>query len=259
MISGILFILLQVSLAQYTCPKFACGIVNDTDKEVCAAYDGTTYTMKPCSNSQTGYCDFRINQQNSNCAETVITLNSLAPGEPCDFNEMCMSNKCNLGHCVGFQAGDMCATNNDCSPALYCSQRLKCEALQAQGQKCGPVDGICSNELACTVGTCISIGSLPDGSPSDNMLGCKSLFTMVDSTGVVKCHPQPKLASGSITPSECALGSMCQYKFDSGSETLTIPCKCGANKDGKSYCHQGVGNMANDLSKVNIYLKQLVC
>jgi hypothetical protein len=252
-ISGLLFILLQVTLAQYTCPKFACGFVNDTDLELCAVNDNGNIKMKVCRSDQTDFCDFKINQPSSNCAEKFVSLYSLTPGDPCDTDEMCISKKCNLGHCVGMQAGEMCATDNDCNPGLYCSQRLKCEALQTQGKKCGPVDGPCMNELACTLGSCISIGSLADESPSDNMLACKSLFTMVDKNGVMKCHSQPKSTTGSSSPTECTLGSMCTYKFDSGTETLTIPCKCGANKDGKSYCHQGVGNMAGDLTKVNIY------
>jgi hypothetical protein len=116
------------------------------------------------------------------------------------------------------------------------------------GQPCGVGVGTCSNELTCALGVCTPIASMPNGNVTNNMLACQTLFAMVDATGLLKCHENPKLTSGSTIPTQCTLGTFCQYKFDSSSEALSLPCKCGANGNGMSYCHPGIANQVKELA-----------
>lgn len=249
--------------ADYTCPKFKCGIESMPSlDEVCSkrVITGaeTLYQLRVCSSYMTQSCAFMFSNDSSICVNTTAPLRSLLPGEPCQRPEDCMSNVCAGGFCTGNELGYTCKTDAECKVGAYCSDNGKCEALAVEGSVCGTGKARCMNHLACALGICVPMGSLEEGAPSDNLLACKTLFTAVDSQGTHKCAVGPKLQGYTGKLIECTMGQMCEYTLPEDKK-LSMPCKCGVNGEGKSFCRPGEGDMAGDINTVLSYIPLTLC
>ena len=249
-------LILGVVRSQYTCPKFSCGSVAGEDPiEVCtrrtASASEINYKLKLCNNAKTQGCNFKFAETTSNCTNFTTPAGSLLPGDPCVYPESCYSGVCRLGICMGREVGYACSVDQECTTGTYCNLKTKtCAVLAGQGAICGIEKGRCLNHLTCNMGVCVPVGSLTTGSPADNAIVCDTMYLAIDTDGLPKCSGGPKLKGYSNRLVECNIGDQCIYEFESGVGELRLPCKCGANADGKSYCHPGEGNQKNDVSLV---------
>jgi hypothetical protein len=249
-------LILGIVSCQYTCPKFSCGSVTAEDPvEVCARKSSSAsdinFKLKLCSNKQTQTCNFSFPDPVSNCSNITTLPQSLLPGDPCIYPESCYNGICRLGVCVGKEAGFACNVDKECTMGTYCSPKNKtCLPLLGLKAQCGTEKGPCANHLTCNLGECTPIGSLAKGSPADNPVACDSLYLTVDTDGIRKCSPGPRLQGYSGKGYECNVGEFCSYDVESNSGELKLPCKCGVNGNGKGYCHPGEGNLQKEVQIV---------
>jgi hypothetical protein len=120
----------------------------------------------------------------------VKKFNELLYGSICNFNEECLSNKCENNICSANP--NNCADYYDCEPGYYCDEEKNiCKKMGQKDDKCTHVPfndedffitdedlifGTCSYGLVCNNEKCVEIGSLEDGEQSDNKYACKNFL-----------------------------------------------------------------------------------
>ena len=118
----------------------------------------------------------------------VKKFTELFIGSKCNYNEECLTNKCENNICSS--KPENCSKYYDCDPGYYCNKDDKtCKKMGQKNDECthkifGDDDflttdedlifGTCSYGLVCNKNKCVEIGSLEDGAESDNKFACKN-------------------------------------------------------------------------------------
>ena len=146
-----------------------------------------------------------------------------APGDKCNQDNDCNSNKCNLEikACEPkVQMGGVCKADIECPIGGYCSSASgQCQVIQLEGAPCtaptNSVFGSCGYGRVCFNSTCTNAFSLPLGTNVSytgnyNMsVMCESAFASYGIYGnqTLYCQPRPKnvldVMRGYPTPVDC--------------------------------------------------------
>jgi Dickkopf N-terminal cysteine-rich region len=178
------------------------------------------------------------------------------PGEACEYNYQCLSNKCSqlsylqspidydetpISVCEGLKEKSECKSDSECGTGLFCdSLSTKCQPLKELDQSCTR-DEECSNTMACSNKLCKLYGSLLDYEVSDNSLVCQSGFIKeIESNGITKsvCVPSPKLVNKLGPDYKCSSPEdTCKYEVSGEySFSFETTCACGLTPTGASFC-----------------------
>lgn len=226
----LIFVILPLFSAQ-PCPLLYC---NGTFTEFGCAKSlvmpkQNLWYLRKCATAAKPYCDFYpANNTESLCQAARIELSF--PGEYCEKNEDCLSGSCATGLCKGKILKDKCADDSECNAGMYCSNAM-CTMLSPLGGPCGA--GVqCQVGSVCNIGKCVAIGSLKDGTASDNYLACASM-SMKNRVCIVGSKAAANIiAAGYVCPA---------VKYCSYTDGSTAPCLCGISSDGLKRCNKGKG------------------
>lgn len=244
LVPGIVFSHLAESFDATSCPIYQCQ--EDTSKyslDQCFNVTTTTYFLRPCQNG------YSCSSATKNCTWSSVTSTS-APfaylGEPCNYNLDCIFGQCTNKVCTGLEASEVCKSNDQCNPGLFCnSESDMCQEQYTIGQVGCFADTWCENGAGCNTtglnpGTCIPYLTLDDythiGFCSNNINQMCQSGGCITLSGISYCLPSvksagnlPVLCSGLKT--DCA--SLPDSKFNN---TFYQTCSCGYNNYGASYC-----------------------
>jgi hypothetical protein len=111
-------------------------------------------------------------------------------GSKCNYNQECFSNKCENNVCVSVP--NNCTNDFGCDPGSYCNEEEnKCKKMGQKNDNCTHdeiwgddffttdediIFGNCSYGFVCNNNKCVEIGSLEDGTGSDNNFACKNFL-----------------------------------------------------------------------------------
>jgi hypothetical protein len=250
----------------FTCGKYTCK----TNQKTCAHSHFTNTSLEItlsdiCKKDNICYVGGRPNDVFYNPNKTEVdgtcritenpTSNLRFPGESCLKDEDCFYlgekiNSTKLGKCVnkfcgGYGSKENCTSTSDCLIGLYCSAENKCSNLKKLGENCTKTNE-CLNSLGCYEGKCKNVlYSLPVGTSLKNVTDTeKGKYCIYGRIFNDACD---YMNSTDIYDNKtklviCTPGSSCNYTTLNG--TKTLPCECGYNADGFSYCPKGtnIGN-----------------
>ena len=152
--------------------------------------------------------DSRCISQDFNESTTTIMIGDICPydmvcnsicvkkytelfiGSKCNYNQECFSNKCVNNVCVS--DSNNCKNDFGCNPGFYCDEEEnKCKKMGQKNDYCthdkiwedefltsdeDEIFGNCSYGFVCNNNKCVEIGSLEDGTESDNNFACKNFL-----------------------------------------------------------------------------------
>ena len=111
-------------------------------------------------------------------------------GSKCNYNQECFSNKCVNNVCISDP--NNCTNDFGCNPGSYCNEEEnKCKKMGQKNDSCTHdeiwgddffttdediIFGNCSYGFVCNNKKCVEIGSLEDGTGSDNKFACKNFL-----------------------------------------------------------------------------------
>ena len=111
-------------------------------------------------------------------------------GSKCNYNQECFSNKCVNNVCISDP--NNCTNDFGCEPGFYCDEEEnKCKKMGQKNDYCthnknledeiitpneDDIFGNCSYGFVCNNNKCVEIGSLEDGTESDNNFACKNFL-----------------------------------------------------------------------------------
>jgi hypothetical protein len=274
-IAIILLNVICLTLAQ-KCPKFVCGkegsIVNCAESTYNVTANFSTVVLNPgsCGHFDTcyGYTDYEKGEQLNFYRRTMeiflrpkneklscvphkddrTKLNSTYPGENCFTDSQCYSSgkltsKCVNKVCSGKAAGESCEANAQCVVGTYCNSTNFCVAQKNAGSSCS-ADNECQNDSRCYKKNCTKLFSLKVGTKVEDPTEMNQVYDVLCENGILVnnvCAKSTLPANTNRSPFlECEFGKTCNYNLvdDKGAilSNYTLPCDCGFNKDGKSYC-----------------------
>lgn len=178
-------------------------------------------------------------------------------GSRCNYNEECLSNKCEKNVCSSNTKN--CYDYYDCEPGYYCNQEDNtCKKMGQKDENCTHLNfddddflttdedkifGTCSYGLVCNNNKCVEIGSLEDGVKSDNKYACKNFVVYND-----ECT--------SLVAKEMDEDGYCYYSPENN-QTITLNYECPYTLSDGKYINYGKKIIENWNNFVNKYKKVL--
>jgi hypothetical protein len=227
--------------------KEKCDLIqcNENDKEttnkgvclnvsVSSLTGAKTWLFNKCANGYycpgaTGYPDLEKSYScemlpdDSDFADMAKFCKNQLPGEPCNFNEHCLSGICNKHRCVGVEVGLKCTKNADCAIGLYCNSSV-CTLLKGLGESC--TDNYqCKNDAGCLNGKCEEYFTQAIGTEVKDAKLCNF--------NIARTTPDKRLICDGLQliKSECGEGQdACSYRWYISGETYTTECMCDPTK-----------------------------
>ena len=220
------------------------------------------------ANGTTLFWNYLGTQQNSlfcGAPNPEPPLMDKAPGDKCNSNSDCHSNKCNLEirACEAtVNLGGACVGNIDCPIGAYCnSQSGQCQVILNEGAACtaqpGQLFGSCGFGRMCFNSTCTRAFSLPVGtnvSMTGNYNMSALCSTAYANTGIygnqtIYCQPRPKnvldVMRGYPGPVMCNVSFFLNPMNPTEATNVPfMPAMCGYNQDPNFYCTMWPGDKA---------------
>ena len=217
------------------CPVYT-RVIKEIEEECVVYKEGifnslhaTSVLIYDCN--QTSTCSSSLGT-NGICVENTQTLQ--LPGQNCTLALNCLSDKCVNHKCEGATVDQLCKTNADCNPNLYCmnnGKNLTCQPVKTAGESCSNTDP-CASNLLCDENLCIAYFSKQVGANttiySDGYSEtCSTGFAIPNEHGTYTCELAP---TSTTAGAKCNPGTMCTDT----SGKYKKPCTCGF--DGNGYC-----------------------
>ncbi|CDW91104.1 UNKNOWN [Stylonychia lemnae] len=267
--------------------------------------------MWECQNSETQYCqfsqqsgsgfqvqnegfqldeskkiDYKQSEQYGFCVGKYGILKDMLPGQPCQEDFQCTSNRCLYGKCIGGYGGDPCLTETDCHAGYFCNKfqngqtKYKvCILKKKLGDACQN-DKQCLNHQICIPylninGTesqykyCTERWQLQDGKAAADQRVCLN-NTINDGrcSGISNVYQISDIQEYSPWPCDPEYGNgYCITKFNialtsqTTIDTSKIKCQCSLFNKSEGYC-QWPGQQAHQLfyqSAYQLYLYSPRC
>jgi hypothetical protein len=234
------------------CHKFGCGASNDFTDKQCIIPDeaSDSLKLKVCKSSDE-YCpSIESFTETASCQPVLpstIPDNSKYPGEYCEEDKDCKTNKCSDKACVGEDEGSECLDNFECKPTLRCGENGTCVKLLEVGSTGCASDYDCVNNAGCnnlaleTNGTCVTYYSLKTG---DKLGKCESGFNLLCTSLSCKTSSDTGAAGVCVDPDVSTTFPLeCDQDSDCVSKTGGLgTCTCGYNPLAKGYCELFYGD-----------------
>ena len=190
------------------------------------------------------------------CENYIIKKNIIRyPGEDCEENTDCSSNKCENKICSGIKLNNKCNSTDQCLKGLFCSSKTnRCEYQRNIFESCDNSFD-CQNNLLCYNGLCqdvlykFDIGTkIKDDSVSAEFY-CKYGFAINGICAKNKYLDQSKIEDKFI---KCNSNSDCKYRiYPENLGIIEKNCECGYNSNGDSYCPLDIDS--NEIGWENYY------
>ena len=190
------------------------------------------------------------------CIENKQSLH--LPGQNCTLDLNCLSSKCVNHKCQGAVLNEICKTNYDCNPNLFCmdnGKNLTCQPVRTASESCSNTEP-CASNLLCDLGVCIAYYSKQVGSNTTSYSNgysqaCSSGFAISNVNSTYTCELAPTSANPGA---KCTPGTMCTDSSGKYNKT----CTCGF--DGNGYCSafEGDGHLQTAIKEYST-ISEITC
>ena len=226
------------------------------------------YTLTPCNNNS--QCIISLTTDRSTCTEEPAPPNSKYPGERCTSSLSCIWGTCTDHICISGNIYTPCTADVECNVGLYCHNNTgTCMGWKLVNQYCD-IYTKCASYLICDLNLCCVVGGKNVGEIAYSPLACATLYTspvdaaytytyIVGGYGHITyyCANGPYLIGYNATvPLPCPYSGLCEYNLTMGARSTVVyrDCQCGITQKGESYCPLGMGDMAQEINDVMIYI-----
>ena len=237
------------------CAKFKCEPL----QEYCAVSSlegGLKVSINSICTKDKEFCDIGGDDPNeifyshqvvkAKCKAISTVLESKRyPGEECSKNEDCIdideirvTDKCVNNICVGKKQDQRCKSTEACLAGYYCDSKTNRCAKQKEEYDTCKSSYECQNGLLCYKKQCRDVYfSLPVGTVVEQEDVNSDYYCEygINVNGV--CAKLNLKSNDEAEPQACGTHNVCEYNYEPASlGKVTLPCECGYNTDGLSYC-----------------------
>jgi hypothetical protein len=213
------------------CYKYKCKSDEiEFEDNQCVKFVNDTFYLDPCGRTSTlWYCDPVSEPVDSFCYNYNLISEKSIAGEPCKYNDQCLTALCTSGICYGSNEDESCKDSSYCNPGFYCKNNKCAKQIAAGMDETCTQDYECVNNAGCNGGKCVEYMSLEKGSKVDT---CDDYFNIFCEKAACKDNVCISAPISKSKPKKCSTDSDCKSETNG----ITSKCRCGHNSKGYKYC-----------------------